>query len=157
MCKTPFLASFVFMASITMEQNAMAQEPEAAGNYGSLISAAVVVSFPYGSYTFLPTAEQAVMLAGAKKATLVMIRGRTSTTTPIARDEALALARALSARTYLVRCGVSPLNIAVSFASGTDFVADNSTQAGRRQNQRVEVELIYVSPSAEINSNASLR
>jgi hypothetical protein len=26
MCKTPFLASFVFMASITMEQNAMAQQ-----------------------------------------------------------------------------------------------------------------------------------
>jgi outer membrane protein OmpA-like peptidoglycan-associated protein len=97
------------------------------------------------------------MLAGAKKATLVMIRGGTSTTTPSARDEALALSRALSARTYLVSCGVSPVNIAVGFASGTDFVADNSTKEGRSQNQRVEVELIYVPPFAEINSNASLR
>lgn len=59
-------------------------------------------------------------------------------------DEALALRRALSARQYLIARGVSPLKIMVNFASATDFVADNSTPEGRYQNQRVDIELVYV-------------
>ncbi|WP_242468398.1 OmpA family protein [Burkholderia plantarii] len=59
-------------------------------------------------------------------------------------DEALALRRALSARSYLVARGVSPLKIMVNFASAADFVADNSTAEGRRENQRVDIEVVYI-------------
>jgi hypothetical protein len=43
--------------------------------------------------------------------------------------------------------GVSPLKIMVNFASAADFVADNSTAEGRRENQRVDIEV--VSPPTE--------
>jgi outer membrane protein OmpA-like peptidoglycan-associated protein len=142
MRKLLFIASL--LASITFAQSAMAQEP--ADTFGTPISSAVVVSFADSSSTFRPNTEQATHLSDAKQAALVTIRGRTSTNTPSARDEALALARALSARSYLVAHGVSPLKIAVNFASAADFVANNLTPEGRRENQRVEVELVYVTP-----------
>jgi outer membrane protein OmpA-like peptidoglycan-associated protein len=142
MRKLLFIASL--LASITFAQSAMAQEP--ADTFGTPISSAVVVSFADSSSTFRPNTEQAAHLSDAKQAALVTLRGRTSTNTPSARDEALALARAISARSYLVAHGVSPLKIAVNFASAADFVANNLTPEGRRENQRVEVELVYVTP-----------
>lgn len=75
---------------------------------------------------------------------IIYISGRTSTLRPSAADEALALRRALSARSYLVARGVSPLKIMVNFASAADFVADNSTAEGRRENQRVDIEVVYI-------------
>jgi outer membrane protein OmpA-like peptidoglycan-associated protein len=36
------------------------------------------------------------------------------------------------------------LKIVVNFASAADFIADNSTPEGRLENQRVEVELVFV-------------
>lgn len=98
MRKPLFIASL--LASITFAQSAMAQEP--ADTFGTPISSAVVVSFADSSSTFRPNTEQAAHLSDAKQAALVTIRGRTSTDTPSARDEALALARAISARSYLV-------------------------------------------------------
>jgi outer membrane protein OmpA-like peptidoglycan-associated protein len=142
MCKPLFIASL--LASITFAQSAMAQEP--ADTFRTPISSAVVVSFTDSSSSFRPNTEQAAHLSDAKQAALVTIRGRTSTNTPSARDEALALARALSARSYLVARGVSPLKIAINFASAADFVSDNSTPEGRHENQRVEVELVYITP-----------
>ena len=146
MRKLLFIASL--LASITFAQSAMAQEP--ADTFGTPISSAVVVSFADSSSTFRPNTEQATHLSDAKQAALVTILGRTSTNTPSARDEALVLARALSARSYLVAHGVSPLKIAVNFASAADFVYDNSTPEGRRESQRVEVELVYVSAHREV-------
>ncbi len=110
------------------------------------ISAAVFVSFADSSAVFKPDADQAARLADAKGAALVTIRGRTSTDKPSAKDESLALARALSARSYLLARGVSPLKVVVNFASAADFIADNSTPEGRHENQRVEVEMVFVSP-----------
>jgi hypothetical protein len=49
-----------------------------------------------------------------------------------------------SARSYLVARGVSPLKIMVNFASAADFVADNSTAEGRRENQRVDIEVVHI-------------
>lgn len=139
MCKLLFLASL--LASMTFAQNAMAQ----VGTYhGTPVSSAVVVSFADNSSAFRPNMEQAEFLVDAKQAALISIRGRTSTNKPTAKDEALAMARALSARTYLIARGVSPLKISVNFASAADFIADNSTPEGRHENQRVEVELVFV-------------
>lgn len=108
------------------------------------ISALVVVSFPYGSSYFRPNAEQKEKLSAITNASMITVNGRTSTNTPSARDEALALARAVSARAWLVKHGVSPLKIMINYVSSGDFVADNSTPEGQRENQRVEIEAIYV-------------
>ena len=119
-----------------------------AADYGSAadtpISSMVMVSFPDSSTTFQPPVDVAAVLDDARTASMIYINGRTSTHRPSARDEALALKRALSARKYLVDRGVSPLKVMVNFASAADYVTENITPEGRYQNQRVEIELVYV-------------
>jgi outer membrane protein OmpA-like peptidoglycan-associated protein len=112
--------------------------------FGRPISESVIVSFADGSAQFKPATEQADSLAQANNAATVTIKGRTSTARPSSRDENLARARALAARSYLIAHGVSPLNIFINFASAADFIADNQTPAGRQSNQRVEVEMVFV-------------
>ncbi|WP_455708812.1 OmpA family protein [Burkholderia seminalis] len=113
------------LAFLVSAQSALAAGD--AGNFGTPIKSGVSVSFPDSSATFQPTPEALELLADARNAAIIYISGRTSTLRPSAADEALALRRALSARSYLVARGVSPLKIMVNFASAADFVADNST------------------------------
>ena len=139
------------LAALPLSQAALAADAatmplDSLSSFGTPISASVIMSFPDSSAAFKPDADQAVRLADAKGAALVTIRGRTSTNKPSAKDESLALARALSARSYLIARGVSPLKVVVNFASAADFIADNSTPEGRHENQRVEVEMVFVSP-----------
>ena len=130
------------LASMIFAQGAMAAD------YGSAadtpISSMVMVPFPDSSTTFQPPVDVAAVLDDARTASMIYINGRTSTNRPSARDEALALKRALSARKYLVDRGVSPLKVMVNFASAADYVTENITPEGRYQNQRVEIELVYV-------------
>ena len=130
------------LASMIFAQGAMAAD------YGSAadtpISSMVMVSFPDSSTTFQPPVDVAAVLDDARTASMIYINGRTRTNRPSARDEALALKRALSARKYLVDRGVSPLKVMVNFASAADYVTENITPEGRYQNQRVEIELVYV-------------
>jgi flagellar motor protein MotB len=117
---------------------------------GTPISSTVFVAFASGSARFLPGADSAARLEDAKAAALISIRGRTSTNAPTPKDEALALARAISARSYLIAHGVSPLKISLNYASAADFIADNSTPDGQLQNQRVEIDIVHVpSPRPE--------
>ena len=134
------------LASFAFAPGAMAAGPVgmSAVSYGAPVMTAVSVSFPDSRTTFRPDASTAELLAEAKGATIIYVSGRTSPLRPSAADEALALRRALSARQYLIARGVSPLKIMVNFASASDFVADNSTPEGRHQNQRVDIEVIYV-------------
>lgn len=111
---------------------------------GIPVSTTVYVPFANGSARFTPNMEGIALLASAPAAALVTIRGRTSTAKPTAKDEALALARATSARAYLIERGVSPLKITLNYVSAADFVADNSTVAGRELNQRVEIDIIHL-------------
>ena len=130
------------LASMIFAQGAMAAD------YGSAadtpISSMVMVSFPDSSTTFQPPVDVAAVLDDARTASMIYINGRTSTNRPSARDEALALKRALSARKYLVDPRVPPLTVMVNCASAADYVTENITPEGRYQNQRVEIELVYV-------------
>ena len=130
------------LASMIFAQGAMATDYGSAA--GTPISSMVMVSFPDSSTTFQPPVDVAAVLDDARTASMIYINGRTSTNWPSARDEALALKRALSARKYLVDRGVSPLKVMVNFASAADYVTENITPEGRYQNQRVEIELVYV-------------
>ena len=130
------------LASMIFAQGAMATDYGSAA--GTPISSMVMVSFPDSSTTFQPPVDVAAVLDDARTASMIYINGRTSTNRPSARDEALALKRALSARKYLVDRGVSPLKIMVNYVSAADYIEDNSTVAGRLANQRVDIELIYV-------------
>jgi len=118
--------------------------PRAPENVSAPSSTTVTVVFPKSGSFFRPSLENAALLSEAQDAALIMIRGRSSTLYPSKRDEALCLARAASARQYLIEHGVSPLKIAINYASASDFVATNDTPEGRLRNQRVEIELIFV-------------
>jgi len=125
------------------------------GQYGEPIATSVSVTFTDSSSAFRPDSDTAAMLAETPGAAMVTISGRTSTASPSARDEALALARALSARRYLIAHGVSPLKIMVNFASATDYATDNSTAEGRATNQRVDIEAVYVPRATATPENFS--
>ena len=88
------------LASMIFAQGAMATDYGSAA--GTPISSMVMVSFPDSSTTFQPPVDVAAVLDDARTASMIYINGRTSTNRPSARDEALALKRALSARKYLV-------------------------------------------------------
>ena len=111
---------------------------------GAPISSLVRVSFPDSSTRFQPPSDVVDVLTDAKDAAMIYVSGRTSTSKPSARDEALAFARAAAARIYLIERGVSPLKIMVNYVSAADYIEDNSTVAGRLANQRVDIELIFV-------------
>ena len=135
------------LGCLAFAQGAFAAAPASgysSANYGEPVSSAVSVSFADSSSTFRPDVSAAAILATAKDASMVTINGRTSTNRPSARDEALALARAVSARSWLIAHGVSPLKIMINYVSAADFVADNSTPEGRYLNQRVDIQMIFV-------------
>lgn len=82
------------------------------------------------------------MLARMHNAKQILIKGRTDGNKFTWSDEIYALKRSLAVRRFLIRHGVSPLNIFINFVSGGDFAADNSTTAGRSLNRRVDIEFI---------------
>lgn len=116
-------------------------------NFDTPSSKTVTVQFPNKGRVFRPSYSDEQELANAAEAALITVRGRTSTIVASPKDESLGLARAISTRKYLIDHGVSPLKVSINYAPG-DFVADNSTQEGRLENQRVEIELVYVAPFA---------
>lgn len=70
----------------------------------------------------------------------VSIIGHTDNTGSDAINQPLSVSRANSVNSYLMSCGVSASQIkSVEGQGSTNPVADNSTEAGRQQNRRVEV------------------
>lgn len=116
---------------------------------GLPIMAGITVTFADNSSTFKPTPGQITLLADVLQAKLVMIKGRTSTTIPSAKDEAIALARAISARNWLIGLGVSPLKIYLNYVPAGDHKEDNSTKEGRAANQRVDIEAYFIDINPE--------
>ncbi len=149
-------ALLLFLASTSVWAQSSAPEPltiearepapPAAVNCtdGLPVMAGISVAFADNSSAFRPSREQVALLHDVLNAKLVMVKGRTSTTIPTAKDEALALARALAARNWLVSLGVSPLKIYVNYLSAGDHKEDNSTKDGRAANQRVDIEAYFV-------------
>lgn len=112
--------------------------------FGQPVSRTVSVSFQDSSSIFKPTLEQMEMIGRVSDATMIVVNGRTSTRRFSEKDETLALARALSARSWLIARGASPLKIMINHVSAADFIAENETAEGRLLNQRVDMEIIYV-------------
>ena len=142
--KLPNLLFVLFLASVSISP-VFAKGPVARTvSYGEPISAMVSVSFADNSSAFQPSGAQLELLQDLQGAAMVTISGRTSTNKASAKDEALALARAVSARSWLIAQGVSPLKIFINYVTAAAYAADNSTPEGRYINQRVDVELFYV-------------
>ena len=105
------------------------------------------VHFGFGDTTVAVPHEVAdVLVAAAKSAPLIVLRGRTDGTSDTPAESRVAQARATAVRDYLVAAGVDPARIRATHQAVGDLVAENASSAGRQLNRRVEIELYGVLP-----------
>ncbi len=103
------------------------------------------VSFDTGSAAIKPSMRNvldpfAASLKDDQSARLTII-GHTDSTGSPAINNPLSLERAQSVRDYLAARGVSPTRISIEGRGEREPVADNTTDAGRARNRRVEMFL----------------
>lgn len=100
------------------------------------------VRFDFGSTRVaIPAEIAAPLVADAKAAPLVLLRGRTDGSSDALVENRIARARAAAVRDYLVAAGVDPARIRATYQPVGDHVADNNSDSGRGLNRRVEIEL----------------
>ena len=84
--------------------------------------------------------------------TNVQIYGYTDNTGSYAANEKVANNRSNNVKNYLVNSGVDSSRLAATGVPMDGYVADNSTEAGRAQNRRVE---IYISANEDMVKQAN--
>lgn len=94
----------------------------------------------------LPPAAAAQLVAAARQAQWVVLRGRTDSPRDDPANARAALRRAEAAQLLLVKGGVPAERIRLTYQGAGDFVAPNTTAEGRALNRRVEIEVYPVSP-----------
>lgn len=73
--------------------------------------------------------------------TRVLVVGHTDSTGSATYNQGLSERRAASARTYLLQQGLAPDRVEAVGRGLSEPIADNSTEAGRQENRRVEVAI----------------
>ena len=136
---TATLASLAARQQIIAAMQPPADKPQA----NSVFS----VRFDFGSTRVaIPADIAAPLVADAKAAPLVLLRGRTDGSTDAPVESRVARERAAAVRDYLVAAGVDPARIRATYQPVGDHVADNSSDSGRGLNRRVEIELYRALP-----------
>lgn len=88
-----------------------------------------------------PILDQFAQGLGNQPSTEVRIIGHTDSTGSPAINDPLSVNRAISARDYLVSRGVDGRRIQIDGRGEREPIADNSTEAGRAHNRRIEIYL----------------
>ena len=115
----------------------------------ALANAVLSVRFEFGSTrVVIPPDLAAVLVREARAAPLVLLRGRTDSSTDTAADYRIARDRANAVRDYLLAAGVSPARIRTTHQPSGDHLADNASASGRDLNRRVEIEVYRALPVA---------
>jgi len=95
--------------------------------------------FASGSALLALSAEaKTAILAAAARAEEIQIRGGTDNSGPVAVNDLLARDRAMSMRRLLIEGGIAADKLHMN-SSQAEYIASNSTVAGRAQNRRVDV------------------
>jgi outer membrane protein OmpA-like peptidoglycan-associated protein len=89
--------------------------------------------------SFRPVLDNFAQTMAANPGATVQIVGHTDSTGSAATNDALSRERALATRDYLTTRGVAPTRISIDGRGSREPVADNSTDAGRARNRRVEL------------------
>ncbi len=87
------------------------------------------------------------LVAQARSAPLVVLRGRTDGTQDLAAEVRIARERALAVKAHLVAAGLDPNRIRVTWQPTGDHAADNGTPDGQARNRRVEIEVYAALPT----------
>lgn len=103
------------------------------------------ISFDTGQYAIKsnlrPILDQFAQGLSNQPNTEIRIIGHTDTTGSDAVNNPLSVNRADSARDYLVGRGVDSRRIQIDGRGSRESIADNSTEAGRARNRRIEIFL----------------
>lgn len=106
------------------------------------------VTFATNSYTiqpqFQPTLNQVAQTLADYPSTYIDIYGHTDSTGGDAINIPLSQNRAQSVATYLGQRGVNSARMATKGFGSSQPVADNSTEAGKQANRRVEIRIVPV-------------
>jgi outer membrane protein OmpA-like peptidoglycan-associated protein len=95
----------------------------------------------------LNDSDAAKLLAEARKAAHIEIRGRTDGTVETTAESLVARQRAQLAQMWLIRGGVIPSRIVATWQPVGDHLGPNDSVEGRALNRRVEIEIYAVAPS----------
>lgn len=87
-----------------------------------------------------PIMDKAALEMKKDPAVKFVLNGNSSAEGTDAHNMALSIERANAVKVYLVNTGVSADNLAVKGYGETKPIADNTTEAGRVRNRRVEIE-----------------
>lgn len=146
-------ATAATLAGIAARQQALAnlqprERPPAQGN------AVFTVRFDFGSTRVDIGADTAhTLIAEARSAPLVMLRGRTDGVADTLAESRIARERANAVRAFLVAAGIDSSRIRATYQPAGDHVADNDSSDGQALNRRVEIEIYRAAPVALIASN----
>ena len=99
--------------------------------------------FGYASSKFDPPADVGeAMVSAGTKAKRINVRGHSDNTGSAEANRVLAMSRAVAARNYLTARGVEKNKVFVFSRGSSEPLGDNSTEEGRAQNRRVDVEFL---------------
>lgn len=99
-------------------------------------------SFAFDSAEFDRNSQKALaLLPAAKKAKKITVHGFTDSDATNPANKRVSLARAMSAKNYLVINGINPDVIDIKYTPAGNFLANNNTSAGRKINRRVEIRI----------------
>jgi outer membrane protein OmpA-like peptidoglycan-associated protein len=105
------------------------------------------VLFTFGSVRVdVGDADATRVLAEARSAPLVLLRGRTDGISGSAAENRTAQERAAAVQEWLVKAGVEPARIRTTWQPVGDPAADNTLPGGRALNRRVEIEIYRAAP-----------
>jgi outer membrane protein OmpA-like peptidoglycan-associated protein len=106
------------------------------------------ITFPVNSYQIQPqfqtTLNQVATTLGQYPSTYVDVYGHTDPTGGDAINIPLSQNRAQSVANYLSQHGVNPARLATQGVGSSQPIADNSTEAGRSANRRVDIRIAPV-------------
>jgi outer membrane protein OmpA-like peptidoglycan-associated protein len=109
------------------------------------------ISFATGRYDIqprlMPILDQFAQGLNQQPSTEVRIVGHTDNTGSDAINNPLSVNRAQSARDYLVSRGVVASRISIDGRGSREPIADNSTEAGRARNRRIDIFLAERAPA----------
>lgn len=141
-------ATSATLANIAARQQALEslrtqQTPTARGN------SVMTIHFDYGSTSFELTSDaEKTLMAAAKSAPLVMLRGRTDGMADSHAESRIARERAAAVRDYLIAAGIDASRIRTTYQPSGDHVAENVSTSGQALNRRVEIEVYHALPVA---------
>lgn len=105
------------------------------------------IFFDYGSTEVsMPDADGERLIAVARNAPLVMLRGRTDGSAESPGETRVARGRVSAVHAYLLQAGVDDWRIRSTWQPTGDFIADNALPEGRARNRRVEIEIYREAP-----------